>query len=222
MIDLRLFFNHSLDNDLNETLLSINTSFPKEKILSYIADIISVPIPKFLEWIQTNRFVVVESKDMLQISKFEDAFYNIVTKLKNNGDPGLRFIEMGKLLQNDGKDRNDGANRKYGENHAKTAEYLGYLFSKKYFYFVSCFGYALDFLSEEEKTKLFSRLLLRTNLFRIIYLSSLNDKVKLRSIFDFLSDKTYKRRLNGTREILFKLKLCNDYDFNNILDCIEF
>lgn len=222
MIDLRLFFNHSLDNDLNETLLSINTSFPKEKILSYIADIISVPIPKFLEWIRTNRFVVVESKDMLQISKFEDAFYNIVTKLKNNGDPGLRFIEMGKLLQNDGKDRNDGANRKYGENHAKTAEYLGYLFSKKYFYFVSCFGYALDFLSEEEKTKLFSRLLLRTNLFRIIYLSSLNDKVKLRSIFDFLSDKTYKRRLNGTREILFKLKLCNDYDFNNILDCIEF
>lgn len=222
MIDLRLFFNHSLDNDLNETLLSINTSFPKEKILSYIADIISVPIPKFLEWIRTNRFVLVESKDMLQISKFEDAFYNIVTKLKNNGDPGLRFIEMGKLLQNDGKDRNDGANRKYGENHAKTAEYLGYLFSKKYFYFVSCFGYALDFLSEEEKTKLFSRLLLRTNLFRIIYLSSLNDKVKLRSIFDFLSDKTYKRRLNGTREILFKLKLCNDYDFNNILDCIEF
>lgn len=222
MIDLKLFFNHSLDNDLNETLLSINTALPKEKILSYIADIISVPIPKFLEWIRTNRFVVVESKDMLQISKFEDAFYNIVTKLKNNGDPGLRFIEMGKLLQNDGKDRNDGANRKYGENHAKTAEYLGYLFSKKYFYFVSCFGYALDFLSEEEKIKLFSRLLLRTNLFRIIYLSSLNDRVKLRSIFDFLSDKTYKRRLNGTREILFKLKLCKDYDFNNILDCIDF
>ena len=222
MIDLRLFFNHSLDNDLNETLLSINTALPKEKILSYIADIISVPIPKFLEWIRSNRFVVVESKDMLQISKFEDAFYNIVTKLKNNGDPGLRFIEMGKLLQNDGKDRNDGANRKYGENHAKTAEYLGYLFSKKYFYFVSCFGYALDFLSEEEKIKLFSRLLLRTNLFRIIYLSSLNDRVKLRSIFDFLSDKTYKRRLNGTREILFKLKICNDYDFSNILDCIDF
>lgn len=222
MIDLSLFFNHSLDNDLNESLLSKNTVIQKEKILSYVNNIISVPIPKFLEWIRSNRFVIIESKDMLQISKFEDAFYNIVIKLKNEGDPGVRFVEIGKLLQNDGKDRNDGANRKYGENHAKTAEYLGYLFSKKYFYFVSCFGYALDFLSEEEKTNLFIRLLLRTNLFRIVYLSSLNDKVKLRSIFDFLSEKTYKRRLNGTREILFKLKLCNDYDFNNILDCIEF
>lgn len=222
MIDLKDFFNHSIENDLNESLLVKNSVFPREQILAYVSDINNIPVVSILEWITKNRFVAIDSKDMLQISKFEDAFYKVINVIKGNNDLGFRFIEIGKFLQNDGKLRNDAANRKYGENHAKTAEYFGYLFSKKYYYFVSCLGYSLEFLNDDDKNKLFIRLLLRTNLFKIIYLTSLNGKVNLRNIFNFLSDKTYKRRLGGTREILFKLMLCNDYDFSKILNCIEF
>lgn len=222
MTNLTSFFNYSFETEINEYLQILNVTFPIEKVLDYVHLLINTPIEEFLNWLKSHSFFTLESKDMPQLSKFEDAFYNVVHKMIANGDKGFRFVEIGEMLQSDGKQRKDGANRKYGENHAKAAEYLGYLYTKKFYYFVSCYGYIESYLSEEEKIALFIRLLIRTNLFKAVYFSYLNGKVELRYIFDFLSDKTYIRRVHSTRQILNVLKLCKDFSFDDILNKIVY
>lgn len=216
------FFTQKFEATVNKSLQELSYQFPKDEVINYAKEIISIPVVDFLKWIDLHSFYTLDSNDMPQISSFEDAFYNIVFKLRNNGDKGFRFIEMGIFLQNDGIERNDIANRKYGENHAKTAAYLGYLYSLKYHYYVSCFGYVLEELSEDERKELFIRLLIRTNLFKAIYLNSKEESVKLYELFDFLSNKTYIRRLPGIKLILSQLLNCKGYDFSELINKIEF
>lgn len=216
------FFNKTFEKEINKELQYLNHILPKAEILKYVRNIISLDVAFFLKWIDENKFFTIDSTDMPQISDFNEAFYNVVYKLKDAGDKGFRFVEIGILLQNDGVKRNDMANRKYGENHAKASEYLGYLYSLHYHYYVSCIGYILEYLNNEEKEKLFNRLLIRTNLFKSIYLLSKKGYVDFRSIFDIISDKTYKRRLAGTKLILSNLMKNEEYNFGLILDKIEF
>lgn len=136
------------------------------------------------------------------------------------GNKGFTHLEIGKLLQNDGVSRNDGAYTKYGENHAKTATYLGYLFSIKRFYYVSAIGYVLSKLSVEEQEKLFVRLLLRTNLFKTVFYLVKNGNVSMRDIFDMLSEKTYIRRKNNIYYFFQKLK--NEKSCIKILESITY
>jgi hypothetical protein len=205
------FFNRVYETKINNHLLELNYQFQKEEFLEYLRSIIEIDITEYLNWLDNHTFFTIEAKDMPQLSDFNDAFYNVVYQMLDAGDNGFRYVEIGELLQNDGIHRNDMANRKYGENHAKAAEYLGYLFSIKYHYYVSCIGYVLIYLTEEEKNKLYSRLLIRTNLFRAIYNLSKSGSFSLRMMFDILSDKTYIRRLTSTKVILNKLEKSNEY-----------
>lgn len=217
------FFKRIYEIEINQKLQELDYSFPRNEFLIYIKKIINTDVNDFLNWIDKNPFFTIDSTDMPQISDFNNSFYNVVFKIIKAGDKGLRYVDIGKILQNDNVDRSDIANRKYGENHAKAAEYLGYLYSMKFYYYVSCIGYSLDFLNDDEKAKLFTRLLIRTNLFKAIYvLSKQNSSINFRSLFDLLSDQTYKRRLGGTKLILFKLQNSKDYDFSEILSKIKF
>lgn len=219
---LSTFFNKSYEIDINNKLQELSYILPKEDVLEYVRNIIKIDIKEFLSWIDEHKFFTIDSTDMPQLSDFNAAFYNVVYKLLNAGDNGYRYVDIGILLQNDGVQRNDMANRKYGENHAKASEYLGYLYSLHYHYYVSCIGYVLENLNKEEKEKLYNRLLIRTNLFKAVYLFSKNNVVNFRKLFDVLSDKTYKRRLAGTKLILTSLNSNKEYDFDLILNKIEY
>lgn len=214
------FFNKTYENELNEKLQELNYKMPTSDVLSYCKRLIDLKIDCFFSWLDEHSFFTIDSTDMPQLSDFDDAFYNVVSVLKEAGDAGYRYIEIGKMLQNDSIERNDMANRKYGENHAKAAEYLGYLYSLHYHYYVSCLGYVIDNLNEEEKNKLFTRLLMRTNLFKSIYTTTKNGSLDFKSLFDVLSYKTYKRRLPGTRMILNSLNNSKEFDFSSILSKI--
>ena len=216
------FFNKTFENEINNKLQELSYAIPKEEILKYIRSIINLDVAEFLQWIDKNNFFTIDSTDMPQLSDFNAAFYDVVYKLKNAGDKGFRYVDIGILLQNDGVKRKDMANRKYGENHAKASEYLGYLYSLHYHYYVSCIGYILEFLNNDEKEKLFNRLLIRTNLFRAIYLFSRKRRVNFRMLFDVLSAQTYKRRLEGTKLMLSKLTKNKEYNFAQILDKIDY
>ena len=219
---LTVFFNKTFENEINNNLQELSYKFPQKEVLDYVKKIIDIEIEDFLSWINCHNFFTIDSSDMPQLSDFKAAFYDVVHKLADAGDKGFRYIEIGLLLQNDGIIRNDMANRKYGENHAKASEYLGYLYSLHYHYYVSCIGYVLEFLNETEKNKLFVRLLIRTNLFKAVYLMTKNNSLNFRTLFDVLSDKTYRRRLSGTKLILFSLNITAEYDFDSILNKIEY
>jgi hypothetical protein len=220
---LSIFFNKSFENEINDKLQELNYAFEKEKVIDYCKKIISIDIKQFFIWIDNHKFFTISSVDLPQLSDFNDAFYNVVYLLKENGDFGFRYVEIGKLLQNDSIERNDMANRKYGENHAKAAEYLGYLYSLQYYYYVSCIGYILDDLNVIEKKKLFTRLLIRTNLFKAIYVMTKNNVLDFKKLFEgVVSEKTYKRRLSGTRLILNKLNDSHEFNFTKILNKINY
>ena len=88
----------------------------------------------------------------------------VISKIKCDNNRGLNYLETGKLLFNDGVDRNDAAYRKYGENHIKMAASVGLAFKVEDVYYLSPVGCAFDELSEETRNKLLLRLILRNKL----------------------------------------------------------
>lgn len=79
------------------------------------------------------------------------------------GATKFRFLEIGKILENDGELRKDLAYIKYLENQSKFAENVWF---KKidYTYYLSCIGVIINQLSVENQKNLINRLLLRNKL----------------------------------------------------------
>lgn len=200
------FFTKDLENELNINLLEKDYQLPTERLLQYVKRINDIEIKSYLAWLDDNfSTTIIEVEDAVQYSNFDDVVSSISKKMIDAGDEGLSHLQIGKLLQDDGIVRKDGAYTKYGENHAKTATYLGYLFSLKKSYYVSSLGYIIEALDAEEQNKLYARLFIRTNLFKTIYYLSKSGEVHLREVFDMLSEKTYIRRRSNIKMLFQKL-----------------
>lgn len=201
-----IFFGKEFENIINIELLENDYEFPTEKVLEYVRSIIEIDIRSYFNWLDDNfSTTMIDVQDAVQYSSFEDVVYNVSKKIIIAGDSGLSYLQIGKILQDDGKVRKDGAYTKYGENHAKTASYLGYLFSLKKTYYVSSIGYIIDELSLKEQGKLYARLFIRTNLFKTVYYLTKSGEVNLRKVFDMLSEKTYIRRRSNIKMLFQKL-----------------
>ena len=216
------FHYKTLENDINKEIVFYDYKLPENEILNYVHELIDIDIEQFLNWQSKNYTSIrISSNDMVQFSSFSDVL-RISNEMIKNKDKGIKWKEAGSILLNDGIQRKNGALVKYGENHLKTSEYLGYIFSLENTYFVSCIGYINKKLNDEEKSKLLTRLIIRTNLFRIIYVFQKNGEVELRKIFDMLSDSTYRRRLSNVRKLFDILLKSNEYDFSKIISKIKY
>ena len=78
------FFTQKYEEAVNKSLQELSYQLPKDEVINYAKAIIGIPIVDFLKWIDLHSFYTLESNDIPQISSFEDAFYNIVFKLKEN------------------------------------------------------------------------------------------------------------------------------------------
>ena len=200
----KIFFSCQLESDINMKLLENDYCFPSDVMHKYVNDLISIDIDEYYRWLDDHFSTALFSiDDAVQYSDFNDATNSIVYVLIAAGDQGYSYITIGKMIQNDGVERTEWAYRKYGENHAKTAAYLGYLFSISRYSYVSSIGYALKGFNEVEQSKLFARLFIRTTLFRTIYYLSKSGNVDLRELLDMLTDQTYLRRRSSIKK-LFK------------------
>ena len=65
----------------------------------------------------------IDKKDIPQFSDFKDAYYKVPFILANCGFQDVDYIKMGYMLRNE--KRKEGADKKYGENHIKTAAQMG-------------------------------------------------------------------------------------------------
>ena len=159
----------------------------------------------------------------MQFSDFDDCTVKMCKILKDAGDKGFGHLEIGKLLENDGIERKDGAYIKYGENHSKTATQLGLLNQMSNRYFLSCLGYIFNDLSDENKEKLICRLILRNkHVRRLVYKCYFNEKVSYCDETGFLSQKTMLRRKSNVKKVINILKENKEYDLKEILSKIDF
>ncbi|MCX5677539.1 MAG: hypothetical protein NTY76_00300 [Candidatus Omnitrophica bacterium] len=152
-----------------------------------------------------------------QFSNFDDGTVKVVEILYNENDRGLTFNELGWFLQR--RLKKDGAHKKYGENHAKLANLLGFVKinnSRPRNVFLSAVGKELHLARNEQKKLIIKNQLLNMALIKDI-LSNYNDVFDL-SLYlkQTLSTKTAVRRMPNIKKLIrilaidYKVPIFND------------
>ena len=144
------------------------------------------------------------------------------TEMIKTDNPGMNYLEIGKMLLNDGKERKEGAYLKYGENHAKTGASVGLLYELCRTYFLSCIGVVYAQLPEEQRDCLLTRLILRNVFVSRMIKATQNGTVKMRQFLYMLSDSTYVRRRSNIKTVLQVLSNSVEYDFKGKISLIVF
>lgn len=218
MNDCDIFFKQIYEKGINRQMLFYAYEFPSLEVLRYIHKLINTPLNDFIDYMNANdSHEQIESKDIFQFSNLNDATFRLSQVLVGQGNPGSSYIDIGKMLLNDGKSRTDGAYIKYGENHAKTSSSLGLSFEMSHITFASCIGMVANDLSDDEKEKMLVRLILRNKLIWRMYSATRKGNLNTRSMFHMLSDSTYMRRKSNLSTILKVLSNCYEYDFSSFV-----
>lgn len=218
------FFSGVFERTINRSMMYREYKVPREKILNYIQLINDAPIEEILKYIcEQIPSETICAKDIFQISNLEDGTIRICALLKDTGDPGYARADIGKLLLDDGAERKRTAYIKYGENHSNLAYAFGLLQKWDDMYFLSCLGYVLPSLEENEREKILVRLLLRTKLIRQLWkMNTQCDAIIMRDVFVSLSLSTYKRRRSSLRLVLRILEDDKEYDFKKFINKLVF
>ena len=164
---------------------------------------------------------VITAKNIPQISNLEFGTIGILQLLKEHGDYGMTYIDIGKAYK--GRGFSDTAYIKYGENHAKLAYNLDLLYfvsqGQKYIY-ISEFGYALMDLPEERQRKLIAKQILTIPIIRYLIKKAATERVDTCQVIEqFVSPATAVRRKHSVKKLISYLrKYCNmcDYLFDRI------
>lgn len=214
------FFTQKYEKKINKNILYYE--FPQEEVATYVRKVVNEPVDRYVAYIKgVSEKCRIETGDVIQFSNIEDATINFCQKINAINNPGLRFLEVGRILQNDGIERKVGAYVKYGENHAKMAQTLGLAFELCNIYYLSGIGYIYINLSDDDRNKLLTRMILRSKLFTRMMQASSNGKVNLREFLYMLSDSTYVRRRSNIKKMLEYLVQSEEYDFREFVELIE-
>ncbi len=217
------FFLGYFEAEYNQRLMYRDYKLPSEEIIDYLHKVVNIPLYEFIDAIvtkyPTSHF---STKDIPQFSSFNDATNRICNILKDKGDDGYKYAEIGAFLRVSDVERNLGANLKYGENHCKTAADFGLVQIRvgKVCY-LSCFGMIYNELSEFEKQAYLSRFVLRNNFINWLINKAVVCKVNLEEQMNILSPSTIKRRKPNVKFYLDLLKGKNDSRIDYILSNIQ-
>ena len=216
------FYDKLFENIINERMLSYQYKFPTGEVLNYIDNVNKIPVSEFLNYIrESNLCDSLTSRNIFQFSSLSDATDNLCRIIKCNNNPGYNAKELGKILLDDGKIRNDVAFTKYGENHGKTGVDFGLLYSLSNTYLLSCLGYVFNDLDIRTQRALFLRLLLRNTLVMYILKKTMQGQLVDRHSFVAISDSTYIRRKSNIHKVLSILTEQQEYDFSDMLKMVQ-
>lgn len=198
-MDVNDFFLKVREESINKRFIASGATRNSSEITAYIEELIALPFDAFLDYIKnTTELPFVLSSDVPQFSSISAAIDRICSRLSQLPLVGFSFEEIGKILQ-PGRTDDVLANKKYGENHIKTAESLGLAFSNNRKYYLSAIGYAFPSLTRYQKDQLISRLALRNSLVYNVIFKVLNGQdVTITDEISFLSESTVKRRKNNS------------------------
>lgn len=167
------FFNRKYETIVNRQMMSLNYKLPEEEIVTYVRSLINIPLESYFAYVRDNlSLVTLTSYDIPQFSSWEVGTRKIRRVMIAAGDGGFIREDIGKLLRDDKNPRTDTANRKYGEGHAKLGTWMGLLYELAMTYYVSCLGYVVDEMPNEEYQRLLTRLLMRMPFIQYLIQSS--------------------------------------------------
>lgn len=220
---LDAFYSRTYENSINKKMLYYDYEFPQKEVEDYVRKILDIPVELLVHHaINTDTAEAITPKDVFQFSTLEAGTLFVCNALTTANNPGVTFVQAGKLMLNDGKPRKDTAYIKYGENHLKTAEGLGLLYELTRTYFVSCVGVIYLALNEDDQKKLIVRLLLRNKFISRLMKAAACGKLNARQFLYMLSDTTYIRRKSNLKTILRYLASSSEYDFAALIENIYF
>lgn len=203
-----MFFSRTYENDVNKKILDDrNFVIPKERLLTYVRNLLSIPYQAFLSYISEHPLGTITSRNITQCSSFAACEIELCQGMLALNNPGLSNIDVGHLFPKYVTSRTEIAFVKYGENQAKTGMQLGLTFNYFGYWYLSCIGYVYGELTHEEKLSWLARALLRDELYSRIVCDCLMHNVDLLDYMDCLSSDSTKLRRHGCVEYLALLCL---------------
>jgi hypothetical protein len=168
--------------------------FSKEILADWFCEkLLSVSISDIFEIIlKTPSSEDILPSNIPQFSNLGDAYIETPDILSRSGQ-SMSYDELGTYLDN-GKEKNEVAQRKYGENHSKLATLLDLAVitteSNSYKVSVSIFSTAYNNRTCEEKKKLAARLFLRVPIVRKMLIDALSTEINIEDELSCLADQT--------------------------------
>lgn len=201
------FFSLSFESVITEEMFERNYVFPQSKVEDYLLSIISTPYQYFIDYVYTHYCAkTIMSADIPQISNYDYSTRGICSVMKNMGDPGLTYNELGAALSTDGDNKKEGALKKFGENHVKGAAFHGLTHASYTKWFLTCIGYIFPELDEEMRQYLSARTLLRNPFFHIIVSEAVEHDVNIIKYMRELSSSTQNRRSSSCMQFFNIIK----------------
>ena len=216
------FFTRKVEAEANTAYMSSKGIYDAQTIQQYISTIIAIPFGDYLGFIKADPLSpFVLSSDVHQFSNIDAAIDRICDALSSNGFRGYKFEEIGELLQ-PGKTTDIVANKKYGENHVKTASDLGLCFINNGRYYLSPIGFELCSLTSYQKDQLIARLALRNNfVYTALHKALQGTEVDISDEISFLSESTVKRRKNNCLIMCRLIQRNRDINVEDLLSQIK-
>lgn len=168
--------------------------------LTYVCKfLLKIPISNFVYCIDEDRKCTADM--IIQYSNLEHGLINIPRILKYSDEP-MTFAQIGRIII---KAKEEGACKKYGENHSKVANELSMVnLERKNSIYVSntAFGNFSAGLSNFDRIELSKRLFLRNEFIqKLIYLSKRGIVNYMDVAKEVLSESTAIRRKSNVRQV---------------------
>ena len=197
---LKAFYTHAdeslLENDdKSKILLEVLKKYKCSEILELIGhEFIPHPITK---------------ADPSQFSDFKDAYYSVPFLLANCGKTDVDYNQMGYMLRSE--KRKEVADKKYGENHMKTAAQLGLCRFAKCRANANALGSNFVKLNERDMKAVLPKLCLYIPYIQNYFMAGATDEVR-EEILSILSKTTQTRRRPNVNLIIETVKDSIEYE----------
>lgn len=145
----------------------------------------------------------VDKKDISQFSDFKDAYYYVPYLLHNCGMTDIDYSKMGYLLREE--KRKEVADKKYGENHMKTAAQLGLCRFEKCRANSNALGTLFIKLNEKTRQVILPKLCLYIPYIQNYFMAGATDSVR-DEMLSILSKTTQARRRSNVNTIIQTVK----------------
>ena len=199
------------ETDLSTEVIYNGTS---DDILMFVSILLSTPSDLFIEKIEEN-FHEISPETIMQFSTFEHAVFSI-NKLIHFSNGKMTFSQLGREIMHS---REEGACKKYGENHSKLAAMLGSVVLEREGSFVvknSNFGEFSVSMSKEDKIEIIKRLALRNPFIQKIISDAKNGNCDYMVLAQqYLSESTALRRRSNVRYIVSLVLSGTKYEYLN-------
>jgi hypothetical protein len=212
------YWNDVIDNPINERVLlkaflthaddSLLEDDNKSKLLLEVLK--KYKCSEILEIIKDDfKPYEITKADPSQFSDFKDAYYSVPYLLANCGKTDVDYNQMGYMLRSD--KRKEVADKKYGENHMKTAAQLGLCRFSKCRANANALGSNFIKLKERDMKAIIPKLCLYIPYVQNYFMAGATDEAR-EEILSILSKTTQVRRRPNVNLIIETAKESIDYE----------